>query len=276
VFAIDAKDSTVWQRSQIFPNGLWAPWTTTNGRATDLEGIQNQTGGLEVFAVGLDNQLYHRWQTAPNSAWSGWSSLGAQVAEIEVSQTADNRLVVFAIGTDNQILSRQQIDAVGNWATNWSNLGGAAVEIESIRNLDGRLELFVVGVDNGIYHSWQTRPNNNFTNWGSLIGRSQAEFTTRILYGGLGADPFSFVNGYQRTVVSGNGNVDYETLRDRLTGISLASIERWNPATANSGGVRYNPGNGTRVFDQLLLKDGREILLEGIEQGHLGKSKKFI
>ncbi len=266
VFAIDSKDSAVWQRSQIAPNGRWESWITTGGKATDLEVTQNQTGGLEVFAVGLDNQLYHRWQTAPTNAWSGWSSLGGQVAEIEVNQTADNRLVVFAIGTDNQILSRQQIDAVGNWATNWSNLGGAAVEIESVRNLDGRLELFVVGTDKGIYHRWQPRPNSGFTNWGSFNGSSQPESATRILYGGLGAEPFNFANGYQRTVISGNGNVDYETLRDRLTGISLASIANWNPATANGGGVRYNPGNGIRLFDQLLLKDGREILLEGIEQ----------
>jgi len=97
----------------------------------------------------------------------------------------------------------------------------------------------------------------------------QLKSPTLVQAGTLGADYFSLAPGYRRYVFSGNGNVDYGSgLFDRLdlSALNSGSV-RWNPVRANgTGGVRYNPGNGDRLFDQLLLNDGREILLEGIEK----------
>lgn len=103
----------------------------------------------------------------------------------------------------------------------------------------------------------------------SSLEQLKSPSPTLIQSGTLGADVFNLTSGFRRYVFSGNGNVDYGSgLFDRLdlSALSSSSI-RWNPVRANgTGGVRYNPGNGDRLFDQLLLNDGREILLEGIEK----------
>ncbi|MDX2231479.1 MAG: S8 family serine peptidase [Leptolyngbyaceae cyanobacterium bins.349] len=92
---------------------------------------------------------------------------------------------------------------------------------------------------------------------------------TLIQAGTLGADRFTLTPGYRRYVFSGNGNVDYGSgLFDwlDLSALDSGSVRRNSVRADGTGGVRYNPGNGDRLFDQLLLNDGREILLEGIER----------
>jgi serine protease len=90
---------------------------------------------------------------------------------------------------------------------------------------------------------------------------------TRTLIGSLGADTFDLTSNFARTVISGNGNVDFGSgLRDVLDlSALLFSSVTINYANPTTGGVLYNPGNGTRVFDSITLTDGRQILFEGIE-----------
>ena len=91
---------------------------------------------------------------------------------------------------------------------------------------------------------------------------------TRTLTGTLGADTFDVIGNYTRTVISGDGNVDFGTgQRDvlDLSGLLSTSVSV-NYANTTGGGVFYDPGNGTRVFDSILLNDGRQILFEGIDQ----------
>ncbi|UBF23798.1 S8 family serine peptidase [Kovacikia minuta CCNUW1] len=92
-------------------------------------------------------------------------------------------------------------------------------------------------------------------------------YGTRTEYGTLGADRFDFAGSYARTIVSGNGNVDFGNgLRDTLDLSNLLSTSvSFNYADTSGGGVLYNPGNGTRVFDAINLNDGRQILFEGID-----------
>jgi hypothetical protein len=90
---------------------------------------------------------------------------------------------------------------------------------------------------------------------------------TRTLTGTLRADTFDVTGNYTRTIISGDGNVDYGSgLRDTLdlSGL-LSSSVNINLANTKTGGVLYNPGNGTRLFDSITLSDGREILFEGVD-----------
>ncbi len=136
---------------------------------------------------------------------------------------------------------------------------------ESIRTIldPGTYRLRVFSFD-GVETNYNLSVSDN-----NLSVLEQLQSPTLIRAGTLGADQFTLTPGYRRYVFSGNGNVDYGAgLFDRLdlSAFSSSSV-RWNPVTANgTGGVRYNPGNGDRLFDQLLLSDGREILLEGIEK----------
>jgi serine protease len=88
-----------------------------------------------------------------------------------------------------------------------------------------------------------------------------------ILSGTLRADRFTFQPGHSYTIISGNGNVDFGSeFRDwlDLSNISFNTVQ-FNWAETTGGGVLYNPGNGTRVFDALTLSDGSQILLEGLD-----------
>jgi serine protease len=91
---------------------------------------------------------------------------------------------------------------------------------------------------------------------------------TRTLTGTFGADNFDLIGTYRRTVISGNGNIDFgDGLRDRLDLSNLASTNvTINFATSPGGGSFYNPGNGMRLFDSIQLNDGRYILFEGIDE----------
>ncbi len=91
------------------------------------------------------------------------------------------------------------------------------------------------------------------------------------LVGTLGADTFSLTaNNFEtrQTVVSGNGNVDFGQGRwDLLDLSSLRSTDViMNLATATTGGMLYDSGNGSRLFDSIMLSNGNEILFEGIDR----------
>jgi serine protease len=101
-----------------------------------------------------------------------------------------------------------------------------------------------------------------------------ATSNTRTVAGTLRADTFTYQPGYSLTVFSGNGDVDYGNYKQignktldilDLSKISFGSVT-WNQADTNTGGVLYNPGNGTRLFDAVTLSDGSEILFEDLNK----------
>jgi hypothetical protein len=90
--------------------------------------------------------------------------------------------------------------------------------------------------------------------------------TTSYIKGTLRADTFAYQSAYNRTVYSGNGNVDFGSgARDLLDVSACSSTNATIKLVESTGGVVYNPGNGNRVFDSITFSDGKEILFEGIE-----------
>lgn len=91
---------------------------------------------------------------------------------------------------------------------------------------------------------------------------------TRFFNGSLGADTFSYTQGYSQLVFSGNGNVDFGSGSRDLLDLSTFNIASatFNYANTTSGGVVFNPGNGSRVFDSVTLTGGSQILFEGVER----------
>jgi serine protease len=85
--------------------------------------------------------------------------------------------------------------------------------------------------------------------------------------GDLSANTFRPSATVDRTVISGNGNVQFG--QGSFDNIDLSSINSstvsLNLAGLTQGGVAYNPGNGTRIFDAITFTDGRQILFEGID-----------
>jgi len=92
--------------------------------------------------------------------------------------------------------------------------------------------------------------------------------TIQLVGGTLGADTFTVLPGFQYSVFSGNGNVDFGKGGRDVIDLSsaLSSSVTFNLATATRGGVIFNPGNGAQVFDAISFSNGSQILFEGIDQ----------
>ncbi|OKH30665.1 hypothetical protein NIES2119_30550 [[Phormidium ambiguum] IAM M-71] len=109
---------------------------------------------------------------------------------------------------------------------------------------------------------------------GTITGTSEndsIDFATLsdvlIVLGSLRADNFTFEHSSNRTVFSGNGNVDFGSGKKDILDLSSFDLRtvNFNLAKPTGGGVIFNPGNGDRVFDAITLTDGSEILFEGID-----------
>ncbi len=92
--------------------------------------------------------------------------------------------------------------------------------------------------------------------------------TIQLVGGTLGSDTFTVLPGFQYNVFSGNSNVEFgEGGRDLidLSRISFSSVS-FDLATTTRGGVLFNPGNGTRLFDAINFSNGSQVLFEGMDQ----------
>ena len=94
-----------------------------------------------------------------------------------------------------------------------------------------------------------------------------ADNTVHYIQGTFGADTFTYESGYDLNIFSGNGNYSYSSgARDilDLSGYTLDAVNI-NYADNATGGIVYDPGDGARVFDEITLGDGSQILFENIE-----------
>jgi serine protease len=91
---------------------------------------------------------------------------------------------------------------------------------------------------------------------------------TQLIAGTLRADRFTVSSNVSRTVLSGNGNVDFGSgFRDTLDLSNVFSTSvNFNLTSTQTGGVAFNTGTGTRIFDAINFQNGRQILFEGIDQ----------
>ncbi len=89
----------------------------------------------------------------------------------------------------------------------------------------------------------------------------------QIVAGTLNADVFTYDPANQYALYSGNGNASFglggRDVLD-LSNISSATVSA-TFATATGGGVLFNPGNGTRVFDAISFSNGNQVLFEGLD-----------
>jgi serine protease len=114
-------------------------------------------------------------------------------------------------------------------------------------------------------HPWQAL-DEKVPLWQETDIPSQDFESIAYLSGTLKADRFKIETTARLIVISGNGNVNYGQgeydLLD-LSDISINYVKQLKEGTID--GVLFNPGNGARLFDAIFLKDGRQILFEGLD-----------
>ena len=136
--------------------------------------------GLDVFALGANNQLFHKHQSTPgNSNWSNWEPVGTSTGwplrrRPAVALNPDGTLEAFMLDTTGTLYhswQSKQFPTFQNWVqfpttqwTRWPVTSNPALG----RNLDARLLLFLTASDGHTYHRWQTSSVDSWNNWASI------------------------------------------------------------------------------------------------------------
>jgi hypothetical protein len=84
------------------PSNLVTPYHDTHAYVTSAT---NADGTIELFAIGLDNNIYQNRESSPDSSsWDGWTQLqGGNATSITATHTKNGSLGVFFIATDGQV-----------------------------------------------------------------------------------------------------------------------------------------------------------------------------
>lgn len=176
-----------------------------------------------------------------------------------VTDTSNVRIDLTGLSADADLYLMRDRNGNGRFdesdILDYSDLGGTSSDSIQIDNLAAGT--YFIGVE-----QWTGNTNYNLSLSSTAVNGFQR------VQGTLGADTFNVNLGTGRTIISGNGNVDFGTgAHDilNLSNVSSTSVAL-NRAGLTSGGVAYDAGNGTRIFDAITLGNGNQILFEGIEE----------
>jgi serine protease len=267
-------------------NGLLDP-TELLGSSIAL-GIQNEQVNLTGLAAG--NYFVSVAQYGGDTSYSlsmtsdtAGSILGSarNLGSVSASQT----ITEFIGGTDPIDIYRFQLTNSSNIQIKLDNLlEDADLMLARDINSNGTIELGeILGSSSLTGTQTDTIALNNLVAGSYFVfvdrGLSTANTNYRLnlsanavsnlqrFEGDLSANTFRPSATVDRTVISGNGNTQFG--QGVFDNIDLSSINSGtvtlNLAGLTQGGVAYNPGNGSRIFDAITFTGGRQILFEGID-----------
>ena len=242
-----------------------------------------------VFVSATDTELLSSQNSYQNisgssSYWYEESVFDEYINSNSLNNNSTQSLINNTFGWENSINSSEYINAIrsGNYLT-VENL-----DFNSLSLKDKIVGLNDIWQDETFYKydeitgeriddslSASNYPNNEYeygngNNYGSVYDTYAWSTTTsavNYVSGDLRANTFTYRPGFARTIISGNGNIDFGSgHRDTLDLSNFySSSVNLNQASVSGGGVAYNPGNGMRIFDAINFSNGSQILFEGID-----------
>ena len=157
---------TVTRRTQTSPgSSTYAVGQGFDDFFTTVAAVQDNWGGMQVYATHEDHSIYHRWQdsqnddTATNGWFTPWTQLGGTAIQLAVETGSDGRGVMVAIREDGTIVQRKMLHPNAQQESEWGPiflLDGAFVSIDMARNLDGRLVIFGINTDGQLFQRFET------------------------------------------------------------------------------------------------------------------------
>ncbi|MBW4635446.1 MAG: S8 family serine peptidase [Iphinoe sp. HA4291-MV1] len=249
---------------------------------------------LAVSAIPIDyagNSLQAARHISVNSKtnnYSGWVGIsdtndyyqfGLKTTsdfQLGLSELSDDTQVQLLDGNGNTLASSFNGDIINESINLTLNAGTYYVQVNSYNDSETfyNLSLSTTPVSGSVSSPTPTSVNTSFATSINPQQPTTASVSTLPIFnnstyyekGTLKADTFTYKSAYNRTVYSGNGNVEYGSGRRDLLDLSaFYSTSATIKLVESTGGVMYNPGNGTRLFDAITLRNGKEILFEGIE-----------
>ena len=157
---------TIGSDSRIYRKAIGARgWSVIPGpRAKKLATTTSVDGRVELFYIGMNNEVYHHWETSPGGDISRWEALGGYARDIAAARAGDT-WEVFHIGENNSIYRGRQVNKA------WHVMHGTwALSLAAATSRDGRVELFHTTGGRNVMHAWQSSPGSHFGGWVNRAG----------------------------------------------------------------------------------------------------------
>lgn len=169
VFAID-RDGFVTRRAQTSAgSSTYTAPQQFDSNFSSAAAVQDQWGGMQVYATRGDNTIHHRWQdflnddTGSNGWFTPWTQLGGTAIQLGVETGSDGRGVLVAIKEDGSLIQRKMNVRNAQTESEWGGvlpLDGILDSIDMARNLDGRLAIFGTNPDGQLFRRFETAPGS--------------------------------------------------------------------------------------------------------------------
>lgn len=131
----------------------------------------NFNGRLQVFRVGLDNQIFHAVENTPGGGFGVWEQLepvsDTTPANIDATTDSAGFIQVCRSAPDGNVYIARQL-LKGAYISAWTRLPhppqGAGMIKYGI-DADGTTQLFLIGADRMLYHSRQELAGGTWSSW---------------------------------------------------------------------------------------------------------------
>lgn len=144
---------------KVLRNGGSTGWLAIEGpRAKRIAATTSTDGRVELFYIGMNDQVYHHWESTPGGSIANWEGLGGYATEIAAARGGTG-WEVFHVGGGNSIWRATQAKRT------WANVPGQVSNLSAATSTDGRVELFATGLNGHVYHAWQATPGGSLGGW---------------------------------------------------------------------------------------------------------------
>lgn len=155
-------DNVIYRK--IYRGSTPSDWQAIAGpRAKKIAATTSADGRVELFYIGMNDQIYHHWESSPGGGIANWEGLGGYATEIAAARSGGG-WEVYHVGGGQGIWRATEANRA------WASVPGQATSISAATSRDGRVELFHVGLDSNVYHAWQSAPGSAFGSWTSMGG----------------------------------------------------------------------------------------------------------
>jgi hypothetical protein len=160
---VRGPDRAMWIRT-FTPAGGWTPWASLGGAFLSGPGAtyRQGTGEIDVFGVGVDNQLYH---SSYAGSWSPWGGLGCCVVGAPSVESPGSGVLDVWVRSTNQQLYQKYWTPQEGWV-GYIPLGGELTSTpEGTAWAGDRRDVFVRGPDSVVYDKSWTQSGG----WGPFV-----------------------------------------------------------------------------------------------------------
>ena len=161
-------DGAIWHNSRHdeftrqVPFDVWTGWTSLGGGVKSAPTIVTwESGRLDVFARGLDDQL---WGNYWINEWAGWYPLGGILTSApEATRRGSNAIDIFARGADDAVWQKTWTGAAFE---EWASLGGDILySPAAASSRSDRIDVAAVGTDGQVWLNGWDQGNNAWGGW---------------------------------------------------------------------------------------------------------------